>query len=114
MTQDILIELAKQMNPAAIATLLNQVFQSHQIKVIVCVDHNCLKISLYTESIIDRDTLIFLVKQEIKALSLHLPIKKLKINCHHKVKSYQGGRYITYTIYNIWQHQENLENGDFL
>ena len=64
-SQEILRGIAKDGNPAAIATLLNQVFQPHQVTVKASINENSLKIVLLSEDITDKSTLLFLLKTSI-------------------------------------------------
>ncbi len=106
-SQEILKAIAKDGNPAAIATLLNQIFQPHQITVKVSVNGNSLKIVLISEEITDKSTLLFLLMQEINYLS-EMPLDKIKVHCHKKVKSFIKDKYLEKKNYNIWIHEQDI------
>ncbi|MEQ9625985.1 hypothetical protein [Coleofasciculus chthonoplastes] len=84
-TKRILVDLATQGNPAAIATLLNQAFQPHEISVKVSINHNVLKIVLVSEGITDQTTLISCLTQELYQFK-EIPFEKFKLHCHKKTK----------------------------
>ena len=100
-TKRILVELATQGNPAAIATLLNQTFQPHEISVKVSVNHNVLKIVLVSEGITDQTTLVSLLKQELYQFK-EIPFEKFKLHCHRQDKRSAK------TQYNIWIYEEKI------
>jgi predicted GTPase len=97
----ILVELATQGNPAAIATLLNQTFQPHEMSVKVSVNHNVLKIVLVSEGITDQTTLISLLTQELYQFK-EIPFEKFKLHCHRKNKR------LAQTQYNIWTYEQKI------
>lgn len=100
-TKRILVELATQGNPAAIATLLNPTFQPHEISVKASVNHNVLKIVLVSEGITDQTTLISLLKQELYQFK-EIPFEKFKLHCHRQDKRSSK------TQYNIWIYEEKI------
>jgi|GEM_PF-5509931 len=104
-TKRILVELATQGNPAAIATLLNQTFQLHEISVKVSVNLNVLKIVLVSEGITDQPTLISLLTQELYQYK-EIPFEKFKLHCHRKNKRSAE------TQYNIWIYEQNIPKDD--
>jgi hypothetical protein len=80
-SQEILREIAKDGNPAAIATLLNQLFQPHQVTVKASGSERCLKIDLVSEEITDKSTLLFLLMQEINHLIIFRKFLLTKLKC---------------------------------
>ncbi|MEQ9548796.1 MAG: GTPase domain-containing protein [Coleofasciculus sp. G3-WIS-01] len=106
-TKRILVDLATQGNPAAIATLLNQAFLPHEISVKVSINHNVLKIVLVSEGITDQTTLISCLTQELYQLK-EIPFEKFKLHCHKKNKSYTKNQRLAKTQYNIWTYEQNI------
>jgi WD40 repeat protein len=78
MTQPNLLELAKQGHPKAIAMLLNQQLQNHQITIEVTKKNSCLHICLEAVDIPDQKIYSPLICQEISQLNLKL-IERVKI-----------------------------------
>ncbi len=106
-SREILREIAKQGNPAAIATLLNLVFQPHGVRVKVSINGNVLKIVLVSETITDKSTLRFLLMQELRQIS-DLPCDEIKVHCHKKISCFFKGEYSEKIEYNVWTEQQKI------
>jgi hypothetical protein len=106
-SEAILKELAKSGNPAAIATLLNQVFHPHDITVKVSVKETTLKVVLISQGMTDKSILIFLLMQAINPIS-PLPFTKLKVHFHQCVKYFVNNRNHEKIRYNVWVHHQEL------
>lgn len=106
-SEAILRELAKSGNPAAIATLLNQVFEPHEIGVSVSVKNEQLKVVLTSQGMTDKSIIVFLLMQGINPLQ-PLPFTHLKVHFHQKVKYFVNNRNLEKIRYNVWIHQQEL------
>ncbi len=109
-SQRILRELAKDGNPAAIATLLNHTLELHQVSVKASIIGDCLKIVLLTQGMTDQHSLVFLIRHEIQQI-VDLPCQKLKIHCHYQSKCFTRGQYSDSIYYNIWIYQGEIVSG---
>ncbi len=108
-SNQILRELAQDGNPAAIATLLNQILQSHQIIVKTSIHNGELKIVLLSEAMTDKSIILFLLRKEISQISSKF-INKIKIHCHKKLRYFSQNKYKEVINYNLWIHQESISN----
>lgn len=108
-SNQILRELAQDGNPAATATLLNQVLQYHQITVKTAIYQGELKIVLLSESITDKSVILFLLRQELNQFA-GKSITKVKIHCHKRLKYFIRNKYKEVINYNIWIHEEKFAN----
>ncbi len=106
-SEAILKELAKSGNPAAIATLLNQIFHPHDITVKVSVKETTLKVVLTSQGMTDKSVLIFLLMQAINPIT-PLPFTKLKVHFHQSVKYFVNNRNCEKIRYNVWVHHQEL------
>jgi len=110
-SNQILRELAQDGNPAATATLLNQVLQSHQISVKTSIHQGELKIVLLSESVTDKSVVLFLLRQELNQF-VGKSITKVKIHCHKKLSYFIKNRYKEVINYNIWVHEEKFTTSE--
>ncbi|MGK7930074.1 MAG: hypothetical protein AB4041_01390 [Microcystaceae cyanobacterium] len=106
-SEAILKELAKSGNPAAIATLLNQVFHPHDITVKVSVKETTLKVVLVSQGMADKSILIFLLMQAINPI-IPLPFANLKVHFHQSVKYFVQNKSCEKIRYNVWVHKQEL------
>ncbi|MGK7946365.1 MAG: hypothetical protein AB4058_18040 [Microcystaceae cyanobacterium] len=106
-SEAILKELGKSGNPAAIATLLNQVFHPHDINVKVSVKETTLKVVLISQGMTDKSILIFLLMQGINPIS-PLPFTHLKVHFHQSVNYFVKNENCQKIRYNVWVHCQEL------
>ncbi len=106
-SQGILRELAKDGNPAAIATLLNQTLELRQVSAKVSIQGDRLKIVLLSQGMTDQASLIFLLMQEIQQIQ-DLPCPKIKVHCHLKTQCFINSQYQDSIQYNVWIYQGNI------
>ncbi|HEY9830616.1 MAG TPA: GTPase [Stenomitos sp.] len=115
MTQSNILELAKQGNLEAIVALLDQLLQPHRITTKASINHDCLKLTLVSSEIPDKETLTNLIANEIDSLELRF-IKKIKIYVHKTIRRYNSisKNYETKTLYNVWQNEWQLNQNHIL
>lgn len=89
MTQQNLLELARQGNVKAIATLLQRGLQSQAITVKVGTKKDCLMVFLESDAVHEEETLVEFIKKELE---------KLKVNFFHFVKIYTRWKGETHSV----------------
>lgn len=72
MTQPTLLELAKQGNPKAIATLMNRQLQPKGITAKVALKGDCLQVMLEGEQVPDQQTLVDFISKGVASLKIQL------------------------------------------
>lgn len=107
-TSDVILrELARSGNPAAIATLLNQLFESHDVRVKASVKQDTLKVVLTSQSMTDKSIIIFLLMQAINPL-IPLPFRQLKVHFHQTVKYFVNNKTLEKIRYNVWIYEQEM------
>lgn len=77
MTQQDIRELAKQGNPKALATLINQSLKSQNITAKVGVKNDCIQILLESEQIPDQEAMVSFIRKKLVELEVPLNIVKV-------------------------------------
>lgn len=115
MTQSNILELVRRGNLEAIVALLDQLLQPHRITTKASISHDCLKLTLVSSEIPDKETLKNLIAKEIYSLELKF-INKVKIYGHRTIRRYSSTskNYETKTLYNVWQNEWQLNQNSFL
>ncbi|WP_026733601.1 hypothetical protein [Fischerella sp. PCC 9605] len=97
MTQANILELAKQGDVKAIASLMNSQLQLKNVTVKVTLKNGCLRVILESTQVPDQQNLVKYVRQEIMGLRSET-IKKVKVDGFQQGKNFA-----------VWSQELNLE-----